>query len=204
MKKTLLSVIAGLAVIGSATAVPSMDVQQKNCEDGQHVWVEKTKTCVPINPCLSGDRTISEAYCIDDFNNIEDGLVWLVKLYAQNVLKTEVSGTTHLVSDDMSCHWYLAVKTSDGGYFVADGCDTFDTTKEGAIFADIIDARLALLGSGGPCLGEENKVECSTAIDGNMLTEQDCNQIAELASSLSGISISNSYKVDDKKCVFVY
>ena len=63
MKKTLLSVIAGLAVIGSAIAVPSMDVQQKNCEDGQHVWVEKTKTCVPINPCLSGDHTISDAYC---------------------------------------------------------------------------------------------------------------------------------------------
>ena len=97
MKKTLLSVIAGLAVIGSATAVPSMDVQQKNCEDGQHVWVEKTKTCVPINPCLSDDADIKRAYCDDktfaniSLSNLPAGIVvGLVPLYRKCLLGEEL------------------------------------------------------------------------------------------------------------------
>lgn len=95
MKKTLLSVIAGLAVIGSATAVPSMGVQQKNCEDGQHVWVEKTKTCVPINPCLSDDADIKRAYCIeytfDDFRITEGLARKVIEKYFEDYLPvTEV------------------------------------------------------------------------------------------------------------------
>ena len=97
MKKTLLSVLAGLVVIGTATAVPSMDVQQKNCEDGQHVWVEKTKTCVPINPCLSDDADIKRAYCDDktfaniSLSNLPAGIVvGLVPLYRKCLLGEEL------------------------------------------------------------------------------------------------------------------
>lgn len=70
MKKTLLLIVASLAVINVAYAIPSMDVQQKNCEDGQHVWVEKTKTCVPIHPCDSEDSSIRNAYCDEFFGYI--------------------------------------------------------------------------------------------------------------------------------------
>ncbi|MBO4583280.1 MAG: hypothetical protein J5714_04470 [Alphaproteobacteria bacterium] len=66
MKKTLLSVVAGLAVIGSAVAVPSLDRQRENCEsDSGFVWVERTKTCVPVNPCVSDDPEIKRVYCDD-------------------------------------------------------------------------------------------------------------------------------------------
>jgi hypothetical protein len=139
MKKTLLSVIAGLAVIGSATAVPSMDVQQKNCEDGQHVWVEKTKTCVPINPCLSDDLDIQRAYCfpvdtnsgeiiyIDTHFPNETDLDMFIDKYVQTVLKTVAVekidlGRTGVIEGYNFDNGYrekaIGVKMADGGYFV--------------------------------------------------------------------------------------
>ncbi|MBO4583319.1 MAG: hypothetical protein J5714_04675 [Alphaproteobacteria bacterium] len=64
MKKTLLSVVAGLAVIGSSFAVPSLDRQREDCEENPNfVWVEMTKTCVPVNPCNSDNMEIKRAYC---------------------------------------------------------------------------------------------------------------------------------------------
>lgn len=65
MKKTLLSVLAGIAVIGSASAVPSVGDRKEMCEkkDGW-VWVEKTQACIPVNPCDdSNDKSIIGAYC---------------------------------------------------------------------------------------------------------------------------------------------
>ena len=69
MKKTLLSVLAGLTVIGSASAVPTPEDRKALCQllidKGTHVWVEKTSACIPVNPCKSDDEQIKEAYCID-------------------------------------------------------------------------------------------------------------------------------------------
>ena len=69
MKKTLLSVLAGLTVIGSASAAPTPEDRKALCDlliqKGTHVWVEKTSACIPVNPCLSDDEQIKEAYCID-------------------------------------------------------------------------------------------------------------------------------------------
>ena len=66
MKKTLLSVLVGLVVIGSASAVPSPEDRKALCEkqSDKFVWVEKTQACIPINPCLSSVSAIEEAYCI--------------------------------------------------------------------------------------------------------------------------------------------
>ena len=93
MKKTLLSLVAASAVVGSAFGVPSMDVQKTNCEDGNHVWVEKTNTCIPKNPCLSDNAEIKNAYCDDTtFANISLSnlvaaqVVGLVPLYRKCLL----------------------------------------------------------------------------------------------------------------------
>ncbi len=68
MKKTLLSVLAGLTVMGSAFADgPSVEDRKKLCQllidKGTHVWVEKTKACIPVHPCSSEDESIRKAYC---------------------------------------------------------------------------------------------------------------------------------------------
>lgn len=62
MKKTLLSVLAGVAVIGSANA----GIKETCLEHPDKlVWVEKTQRCIPINPCKSDDADIKRAYCIE-------------------------------------------------------------------------------------------------------------------------------------------
>ncbi len=68
MKKTLLSVLAGLTVMGSAFADgPSVEDRKKLCQllidKGTHVWVEKTSACIPVHPCSSEDESIRKAYC---------------------------------------------------------------------------------------------------------------------------------------------
>ena len=60
MKRTLLSVIAGLAVINTVSAgIKETCLQHPD----KLVWVEKTQRCVPINPCLSDDKSIRDSYC---------------------------------------------------------------------------------------------------------------------------------------------
>ena len=55
MKKTLLSVLAGLTVVGSAIAAPTPEDRKALCqllmEKGTHVWVDKSQACIPRNPC---------------------------------------------------------------------------------------------------------------------------------------------------------
>ena len=62
MKKTLLSITAALAVIGSANAG-----LKETCLEhpDKLVWVEKTQRCIPINPCESDDAEIKRVYCDD-------------------------------------------------------------------------------------------------------------------------------------------
>ncbi len=65
MKKTLLCVLAGVAVIGSANA----GIKETCLEHPDKlVWVEKTQRCIPINPCKSDDESIKKAYCMNDYS----------------------------------------------------------------------------------------------------------------------------------------
>ena len=194
MKKTLLSVIAGLAVIGSATAVPSMDVQQKNCEDGQHVWVEKTKTCVPINPCESDDAEIKRAYCL------VGGVVALphdkgkrdlmINTYVSNVQYTGVSAITEIDSE------YVGVKTLDGNYCV------FKLSK----YAD--DHCLSQMmrgfnvyGYGWDKLEFEDRADMNISYSANVNSETECNNIINFASAMADKDFDGKY--ESGKCILV-
>lgn len=58
MKKTLLSVLAGLAVITSASA----GIKETCLENPDKLfWVEASQACIPVNPCEEGEYR--NAYC---------------------------------------------------------------------------------------------------------------------------------------------
>ncbi|MCR5194489.1 MAG: hypothetical protein K6B71_03125 [Alphaproteobacteria bacterium] len=139
MKKTLLSVLAGLTVMGSAFADgPSVEDRKKLCQllidKGTHVWVEKTEACIPINPCHSDDSKIKEAYCIYPYNLYfasGEAVEIFAKKYANNILKTDVAKTN--VHDSVKTiekekkkgyryaleggYFYLQMHTTDGGFY---------------------------------------------------------------------------------------
>lgn len=80
MKKTLLSAIAVSAVIGTANAAPTVEQRRAMCEDFGDVWVSKTESCIPENPCLSKDKDVVNAYCFPiegTIESVKDGIsVW--------------------------------------------------------------------------------------------------------------------------------
>ncbi len=139
MKKTLLSVLAGLTVMGSAFADgPSVEDRKKLCQllikKGTHVWVEKTEACIPVNPCHSDDSKIKEAYCIypyDLYFASGEAVEIFAKKYANNILKTDVAKTN--VHDSVKTiekekkkgyryaleggYFDLQMHTTDGGFY---------------------------------------------------------------------------------------
>ncbi|MCR5193898.1 MAG: hypothetical protein K6B71_00005 [Alphaproteobacteria bacterium] len=128
MKKTLLSVLAGLTVMGSEFADgPSVEDRKKLCQllidKGTHVWVEKTKACIPVNPCLSVDEEIKKAYCNTVFADVQVGVgqdrklaeKWLEK-HGYSVGPIIMHGSTkgeRVIGDD-----YLAFKVDSGSNYI--------------------------------------------------------------------------------------
>ena len=121
MKKTLLSVIAGLAVINAASAVPSPADRKALClkHPDKYVWVEKTEACVPVNPCKSDNvgLAVADMYCYSEIGLPRDPFKaeqWLNR-YVGKVLHTSVVSVSRTVNGEQ----YYGVSTSDGNYFVA-------------------------------------------------------------------------------------
>ena len=113
MKKTLLSVLAGLTVIGSAGAVPSISDRRALCEKhpDKYVWVDKTQACVRIDPCSAIDMP----YCIEayDVNKPEDSYArLLIERYVKNLMGTNVTELKYLGDSK------YAFKTEDLDYRV--------------------------------------------------------------------------------------
>ena len=120
MKKTLLSVLAGLTVMGSAFAAPTPEDRKALCdlliEKGTHVWVKKTQACIPINPCKSEDPDIVLGYCISVTPMLiedERQAKLFLERYAQNVLKAQITGIDHKPD-------FTIATTSDGGYYAVE------------------------------------------------------------------------------------
>ena len=131
MKKTLLSMLAGLVVIGSASAVPSPEDRKALCEkqSDKFVWVEKTQACIPINPCRSTDDKIKEAYCIDDFAGDREGKSWdygarVSRPLAERIVRKyfpanyAITGLRYFEEDDLGEPYagFVAFFYSDGDY----------------------------------------------------------------------------------------
>ncbi len=88
--------------------------------------MEKTKACIPVNPCLSDDEQIKEAYCfektllgisLDDDERVD---LWLDK-FAEQCIKSKMVEKICLWGSEHE--WtkmpdnYISIKTADGGYY---------------------------------------------------------------------------------------
>ena len=127
MNKILLSGLAGLSVVNAAVAVPSTNIQKKNCEDDGNVWVECKNTCVPVNPCLSTDKSIRDGYCVKWFQDEtlrEDFLEMPINSFLDMIAKTEIK--SYSVVDGN----FVAVKRADGCYQVLEFRDIYPENSE--------------------------------------------------------------------------
>lgn len=192
MKKTLLSVIAGLAVINAASAVPSPADRKALCEKhpDKYVWVEKTEACVPINPCKSDSSTIQEAYCNRVFKDVQLGN-WrkgatVVEEYARNNLGV---GAVLILENSFFGQDYVRAVLDDGGYMVFEFDDLSDLggadVREGA-------GRAACAVYGGAWSsfdGNQRSASCSG------VSEAGCAKVAELMTELrDGTLASHLYE----------
>lgn len=144
MKKTLLSVLAGLAVINAASAEPSPEDRKAMCEryPEKYVWVEKGDgACVPYRAC-GNDKF--KAYCISDFLatqvNRPEQAYQLVNMYlmvggGEKCQKVQLrDGTSNNIGQD-----FVQCTTSDGYYEFEfdDVSESFDDTAEESILGAI-------------------------------------------------------------------
>lgn len=131
MKKTLLSVLAGLAVITSASA----GIKETCLENPDKlVWVEKTGECIPVNPCEKGEKY--NAYCIRAFKRTQTEKAAQSYFMTEQYLKFRgVSGLTrHEAGTSLNNSFgqdYIAYKTGDGYYYQFEIDDTDNTTLFG-------------------------------------------------------------------------
>ena len=189
MKKTLLSVGAALAVIGSAAAVGP-----DTCNPEKYVWVEKDELCIPKNPCKSKSDVIRKAYCNTTFKNVQLGN-WrqgrvVAEAYSKRYLGTDITNANDMYYDkDTSLFGqdYLPAKLSDGGYVVFEfddladiaGGDKYDGAAEAACLIHGGRYGTQAMGDGGETL---IGLYCSG------VSESDCKAVSSLASEI----LSNS------------
>jgi len=196
MKKTLLSILAGLAVIGSASAVPGPEERMELCKKHpeKYVWVEKTQACIPINPCESNNPDIFSAYCMlandRPLYSTGEKLDYVIKYFTEHSLKDTVK-ETHFLDGD-----FVAVNTTGGYYFVARVINPTTPIGPNPIFQYITDAidAVNMKSWHAGYNAESRKVE----ISGNN-AEAFCEEVADLASLLADTVITASS--DASKCI---
>ncbi|MCR5193949.1 MAG: hypothetical protein K6B71_00275 [Alphaproteobacteria bacterium] len=193
MKKTLLSVLAGLTVMGSASAAPTPEDRKALCQllidKGTHVWVEKTQACILVNPCQTNEGAIKRAYCIKDFEGIQvstkEQATALSKKYIEvhqkEGAKCQVLKNNSILpgTDD-----YIKCVTDSGMYFALQ-FDDFNNSQlvsnrigDGAYNKYDI-ARATLM-----AYGKYNDKSVHTAYG---ITETECNEIADFASYITSL-----------------
>lgn len=193
MKKTLLSVVAGLAVINAASAVPSPEDRKAMCDKypDKYVWVEKNKACVPINPCISTNEDIRKSYCMTPMrdqhlsSDAKSAIELVLNRYAEKVLQSKVASTklvAPFLNDDKVI--YVAAQTTDGNYFVA----TASGSKPSDPFLMMYDAAFAY---GLRLEGKEGQYWIE-----NVNSLEECTDIVDFASLLAGEVVHTDFHYD--------
>ena len=168
MKKTLVSIIAGLTVAGSAFALPTPDDVKAMClkHPEKYVWVEKTQACVPINPCESklgwDDPAVMRTYCADFVANFGEKQQLVHQRYIEQVLKTKISETMPRLQVSGSIGDFIdAYKLQDGGYIAFAG-------ENDEISGNMLSATCFAYGHGTighGCMGEFTQTQCTDMAD---------------------------------------
>ena len=128
MKKTLLSAVTGLVVIGSACAAGP-----DTCNPDKYVWVEKDELCIPKNPCKSKSDVIRDAYCSTVFSDVQLSnwrySIRVVQAYLRKQRGLSMTNIKDIPYDKDTSFFgqdYIPAKTSDGGYIVFEFDDLSD------------------------------------------------------------------------------
>ncbi len=191
MKKTLLSVTAALAVIGSACAAPSVEDRKALCEKypDKYVWVAKDEMCVPINPCLSDNERMRHAYCDDlilfpfDISKRDLVVQRLVEKHGANVVSIK----------ELSDLWF-GVVTSDGNYWVGGRADGKQLDK----FSAVDNAFYAHIYNVIPKT-DENGTRYLVGV-GRDMSPAECRDVLDFASLLFEDLLEGYYESEDSGC----
>ena len=202
MKKLLFSVLAGFTIIGSGYAVPDEGDRKELCDlliqKGTHVWVEKTKACIPVNPCASKDEDIRKAYCIAKELHLydDDQIQIFADRYAKNVLKTTVDRVNYELPDKSA----FAITTADKGYYAAEYIsketrnNVAKCSEEAATAAYAYNQRL---------MQTTSDSKSATLVTQYEITEDECNNIKDFENLLYIKDSTKVYYDSTKKtCTF--
>ena len=196
MRKTLLSVLTGMVVVGAAYAEPTLDNRRAVCEKhpDKFVWVEKNETCVPINPCKSEENGIKESYCkivgLYASHLKKDMVPEWDRKYIERVLGAEVY-TAKKVIEETGYSYYPYV-LRDGGYIVmAHVNNIFEANDEDEYTENVIESACNAYGyvyrySDGYRVSDDGKTKFRCDVDVSKMTELDCVSLASFASRLLG------------------
>ena len=208
MKKTLLSVVAGLAVIGSSFAVPSLDRQREDCEENPNfVWVECNNTCVPINPCLSEDKSIRYGYCVKYFEYTrlrKDFLEMPINAFLDKIARTTVK--EYSIVNDV----YVAVKRTDGCYQVFEFESLYpENGTDGAGVSELFKVAKMLYGFGDPDDAPSSTIisPCKRSFLAAPIMKKDCIKLVDFYRDFAKTRFENmdfDYNDDTARCeIFV-
>lgn len=144
MKKTLLSVLAAVSVIGAASAVPSAADRKAMCESkpDKYVWVEKNQACVVRSAC---DNDRFSSYCSKTFSSTqtssEQQAYRLVNMYLMRKNNGEKCEEIKLRDGDPNNigQDYVQCTTQDGYYEFEfdDVSESFASTAQASILEAI-------------------------------------------------------------------
>ena len=177
ISKILCGALLG-CVVGSAFGVPTPEDRKKFCDQhpDKFVWVEKTKACIPINPCRADDPSISSSYCVEGPGHASE---MVYDRYIENVLGgIGVVERATLPESDPNRDMFTSYKFVDGGYLVF-GSHWWDFLKEdyGALIE--IEAGCFVYGKKyrifnmdakqGLCEGVDSETQCTDIADFVML-----------------------------------
>lgn len=219
MKKTLISMIAGLTVVGSAFALPSPEDRKALCEKhpDKYVWVEKTQACIPINPCAPDESNwangVREAYCLSAYPEIshiyshlrlpkddDSARDLIINRFINNNPVLGKNPTIKFLDDHGSGVYYVAFFTEDKNYLVTEVSDEEFSVHD---LYKIVAAAVSAYGqylfpfearyySSNPTDSYPNwTVDYFSYVDGTY-TEKECEDMADFASLLYGKPLTHS------------
>ena len=171
--KLILGALLGATICGSAFADSSVDTRRAFCEQADgFVWVEKTKACIPVNPCGNDNAEIVQAYCIEvPFYSTPA----VYNAFVEKGLHSEVKkGEFIKLSDDKT-----AVYTTDGDYRVFKRMPKTD-------YAGLHQMIAAACFPYGEADFDYSNDTCPLAADDSDDADKLCNEVANLASSIAG------------------
>ena len=198
MKHLILSVLAVLTLMGSASALsPGPEDRKAMCQRNpeKYVWVEKDQFCVPKNPCESVNWSVKDAYCVTKFTGIQtrdDSMVNdIITRYLEKVRQIKAESIVFLGDESGDPYKDFAVKTSDDSYLVF----RFYGQHDHDFTTDMEKAACWAYGGEHSRTITDGHYECA-----NISSKELCEDIGDFASLLYGNNISAHWDSYNNTC----